>query len=469
MNLLMRVFMSQNKPSEVDRNEKRFVLSACQQGCRMYNEDRIHVDPDCPVNVPNFNVFSVLDGHGGIECVDALRDLMKEMLNSKKRLQRGLEPIQYYNCFFVLQSFYEKARKLLENKTSGVVSIVALVSKRKVVFGWLGDCEGCVFVNGKDRFFDPIYQNEITQFNELDLAEREYATREYLAHRRMFGLKSQAKTRSHSFNKSVDSAFMFGSEFYPVASYKQVCKVIPERFMDPDAEKEYELMSLKKGSKVELDITKYKLGFYEQILDTRLSRAIQPTRSLGDNSECNDFILRECSILEVDLDSYRCSNFQVLLCSDGLFHGGAFASIDKVCSCFIDPSLFVRMYLYHCEQEVTLRMMACGLLPSLREGWENISVGLYPHLDQWKQCGPQAIISFLTLNHLEAISSEAFRRTYDACCVQCYEEWLGVCKQSCVWLNKNISCTTNDIATFVSHLAILMGSQDNISVLVANV
>ncbi len=108
----------------------------------------------------------------------------------------------------------------------------------------------------------------------------------------------------------------------------QACLQSTERFVDHDAKKEYELVCLKGGSNVELNITKYKLGFYEQVIDTRLSRAIQPTRSLGDKSESNDCILREFGILEVDLHPYTASNFQVMLCPDRLFHEGASASMD---------------------------------------------------------------------------------------------------------------------------------------------
>lgn len=465
------------------RTEKRSlpnIETVCNQGCRPYNEDMIYMDKDCvyPCEEPHFNVFGILDGHGGIEAVRKLHALMCKHFNDKERIRSGLEPIRFYNNIFALESFYHKAKNILEYEKSGVVSCLALVSRQKVVFGWLGDCEGCVFDRSSGSFFDPIYNSKdkaMSCFREMDFSEKEYANEKYLNWKRVLEPICHAKTRAHNFEKSVEVASNCQWKWYPgiprnnlsCVSYKSVNGVIPSHFLDSNAQKEYQLMCLKSGEIVKLDVCIMKIGEYEQVLDTRLTCAIQPTRSLGDFSASNAHILRECCIMEVDLNSSRYEtkeNYHILLCSDGFFHGCAFSGIEKLCSFFIDPILFIRLFFYHEEQEVTLRLMACGLLPRLREGWESASIEEFNLLDAWRKFD---IIIFLTQSHMNAIQSVSFRSTYDAGSIENYEHWLRVCKKSCVWLSSNE--VMKDLSTFASHLAILMGSQDNISALVAKV
>ena len=461
-------------------------MHACNQGCRQYNEDAVFIDQNCqyPLREPNFHVVGMLDGHGGSKAVYCLHRLMHEMLNNKERLARGLEPIQYFNVFFILRYFYERAFELLKHEHSGVVSVVALIFKRKVIFGWLGDCEGCVFVKRKEFFFDPIYKhkNEFGgPFYEFDLSESKYASCEFLhknaAERHHFKMKEYAKTRAHNFNKSVQISDQEQWKWYlgvrqdgfcRVMTFRSVDGVTPERFGDMEAQTEYDLMSLKRGSPVLVDATKMKIGLYESVLDTRLANAIQPTRSLGDCGKCNESILRDCCIMEVDLDSAVNDACHVLLCSDGFFHGGAYASIERLCSFFIDPVLFIKMFLYHGEQEVTLRLMACGLLPPLKDDLNKTDSG-FPLLDAWKTCenSMEQAILFLLKHHMAAIGSPEFCSTYDSFSVAGYTRWLETCRRSCTWLEQH--GRQNDTATLATHLGILMGSQDNISVVVSPV
>lgn len=528
-------------------DRKNIKSFACIQGAREFNEDfafsteicksdndsienkSVDVDDNSHTNKgeEGVAVFGVFDGHSGKHAALVAKGLATVMLDNAKRTSDE-EMLCEENVEDQLSSFYETANTLLRNEESGVVSIIAVVFKRskRVVFGWLGDCEGCVFVDDPCCFSSPVHKS-VDLITQVDYAELkcEIDSRvgntlkslpKSLHERRLY-----AKTIPHHLGNSVvvnapwqysvhNSEAFYGFCASDVQAFAS--RVLPLYFTNKDDQHEYDMLAKQafcKGndnSCVLLDVTKIKIGDTVQILDTRVSGAIQPTRSLGDHSEVNHNIIRDCCVMSIRGLSLPVTGikkqYKCLLCSDGMFHFGAFENISKLSSFFIDPFRFFKEYFYHMNQEVTIRMIAIKLLPpkkyvfeSIQHDSERVAWTMYEHAVHWQNCKRSwaSVIYFLGTYHMKAICSSAFRNTYSFVSVRSLEDWLLACEISMKWFQENIQSLElyapaptyfDDVLTKMEkdssmkdallchaavHFAVLMGSQDNSTVLVSSV
>jgi hypothetical protein len=237
-----------------------------------------------------------------------------------------------------------------------------------------------------------------------------------------------------------------------------------KKFGDADLQDEFE--KVKKAHVfcgVRIDSTTLTVGEGARMLvDARIAGCIQPTRALGDCEE--SMPLRHPTVLRV-IRQNMAKIHNVLLCSDGVFSGGAFGSMDDVCACVLDALQYVKEQFYRNGQELAERLMVSGMMPSCE-------------FKTWR-----AFLTFLRCRHLPAVRSEEFFSTY-----QEYHNthwwkrhnrehttWLRACHLSVLWLEHNTEdccprlrqCGAEMAASIAAHLAVVMGSMDNVSVLVA--
>lgn len=523
---------------------------ACIQGARLYNEDMAFSYYSSSIEEnentkTHMHSIGVLDGHGGIRAATILQGLASIMLDSRKRKKNGYAEMCPENAEHEISCFYESANSLLRDEPSGVVSVMAVCFRDVVVMGWLGDCEGCLFTKDKCSFSSPLVKT-VNGIHWSDYAELRYGSppgfpQSFQKH------TLYAQTKPHHLGSSIvlspytsfqysrtpvivqssipffmyDQGSALGREatvfdsFCEQDAFAYAHYILPRYFDNEDQQWEYEMLKLKNKhdylhamwshplnkeedcqgeeeqeardiSCATVDVIKMKIGNATQIVDTRLSKAIQPTRSLGDSSAQNKNVIRECSVMKVDLRDNSSGLTRCLLCSDGMFHAGAFANISRLCSFFIDPLKFFKQYFYHRDQEVTLRLVAVGLLPEDNELFCAMQRNLHVMEGQWKQfdhalawqsCEESwlSVLGFLKYRHMVALRSSAFRDTYSHVSEDSYLYWLNACEKSLSWFEENLasSCLADQemdekiLCHAAAHMAVLMGSQDNITLVIA--
>jgi hypothetical protein len=353
-------------------------------------------------------------------------------------------------CF--LADTYYMLQDHLQDETSGVVSISALRTPKAVYLGWVGDCVGCVF--------DPVtFKLRTDTASVLDFAEHETTSVDraqsiphcfasepvMLANRRL--LRRRAK------HHQDDDLTV---ERYETHSDQEIC-----RFSDDASQNEYEkLQRAHPGTILKIDSTVMTVGDSPRMLvDARLARSVQPTRVLGDVRE--DVPLRHPTVMRVN-DALG----SVLLCSDGVLSRGAFADLEAVVACVGDPLAFVRASFYRRGQELTERLIACGhLSPS--------ELGLY-NIQTWSD-----FITFLRTRHLRQLRSRKLcstfqeghsaedtwvRRCLMGDCPAHHLHWLCACETSVQWFESHQQQPLSG-ANVVAHMAVVMGSLDNVTVL----
>ena len=119
------------------------VRIASLQGARDANEDRVQLLPIAA----GARLACVHDGHAGTEVVEALCKLWEDRVRMwAQGADWGTPAMTTLRAMSHLHSAMENFSYCLRDKTSGAVSIAALcLGDGRVVMAWLGDCEGCVF------------------------------------------------------------------------------------------------------------------------------------------------------------------------------------------------------------------------------------------------------------------------------------------------------------------------------------
>ena len=383
------------------------------QGARPQNEDRISTSA---------NVFGVHDGHSGSDAVDKLVSLMSDRdFSPQSGRKRG--PMRSDPLVHKMADIYYELLGALSDEPSGVVSISVLCTPYALYFGWVGDCQGCVF----DTSHLPLCE-------QIDFAEPEKSQR----------LRKPIST-PHCFLSEPFSASLAESiTTTTVERYVTSERQADVRFKDPKSQMEYQRV-LREHPDALIDSTVLLMGDARLLVDARISHCIQPTRALGDCEET--MALRHPTVMRVKITG----SYKVLLCSDGAFSRGAFADIQAVCSCVLNPLKFVRANFYRRGQELTERLAYYGRPPHFRD---------------WA-----AFLVFLRNKHLPALRSEQFFATFEDYgnsdwwlqYSRSHTDWLRACNISVKWLEND---TQGSAAHIAAHLAVVMGSTDNVTLLV---
>ena len=117
-------------------------MIASLQGARDANEDRVQL---LPIDGKGARLACVHDGHAGTEVVEALCVMWEERVRSWARTS-DWSAMTTEHAMAHLRAAINHFSGCLRHKTSGAVSIAALcLADGRVVMAWLGDCEGCVF------------------------------------------------------------------------------------------------------------------------------------------------------------------------------------------------------------------------------------------------------------------------------------------------------------------------------------
>ena len=475
------------------------------QGAREYQEDR--------ATIASTRWFGVHDGHGGSEAVDKLVAWLAERGcdadddDGKSDMEKGWDMRQDEHVQSMARVYYD-ALEALKREASGVVSISAMCRPDAIYLGWVGDCEGCVFCGEPDDY----YNNKLSPqqqlivcggVNQLDFADCTFQEK----------LK-QAATNPHCFaSRPLCMLEDLENEkttrkFLKVEKYVTRENLLVQRFPPEDGRSQEELRKVQRAhpeARVRLDNTMLQIGDVSLLVDARLSGSIQPTRALGDCRE--RMALRHPTVMRVT--RRQDTVYHVLLCSDGAFSRGAFADMQGLCQCVTAPLEYItkRGLLYRKGQEITERLIAAGLYEGLAKELQGVNT--------W-----QSVIAFLRHKHLAAVRSEKFFATFqdyyyhhhsskpgddgdtnnnntssnkeenddDAAAVVAWwwnrynaghTEWLRACQKSVQQLEGHVApllengetaellLTCELAAQITANLAVIMGSTDNVTVLVA--
>jgi len=435
----------------------------CIQGARFYNEDMLFISD----TNDKFQVYGILDGHAGLHAANVLKGLMHISFDNAKYTLLKESPINKATILDFVCSIYEDANQLLRFEKSGVVSLLAIMFQDSVYMVWVGDCEACLMQAGR-------YQNPILQSTEASIIEYDFA----LSDKPKPTKRSRACSRPHSLGTSVVPNY-FAMWNYPMYRdvnmfcyqelYSSALYTFPEGFDNSDALLEYNTMKEKGFGIPTVDITRVKIGNNTKVVDCRFSNSIQPTRSLGDDIPDNKYILRKCSALVLDLSNIAHKHtISCILCTDGCFHNGAFKDMQRLSQFFSDPLLFFRQYFYHSDQDTSIRLITCNYLPCALDSEEEKAKRLLSN--SWASMGDswENMSNFLLNHHMIAIQSSLFKNTFNELAISDYETWINACNISCNWISSQTGIQYTNrkwLASMACHLAVLMGSRDNISVM----
>ena len=454
----------------------------CVQGAREYQEDR-----STEMQMGNTQWFSVHDGHGGSKAVDKLvawlgtEPIRRDILIKAKELHVEWDVNNDQRMDFVSQIYYEALREL-EGETSGAVSISALCVPGAIYLGWIGDCQGYVFSE----------RNRAPTCVELDFADLDRRPRKIqgaFTSPHCFSSIPHIITGEKTASSSSSEEYTYSStEMYTTQEKQKVIK-----FPDARSHEEWERIvhahkMTPNKDRLVVDRTVLLIGSQRLLVDARVSMSIQPTRALGD---CNEIMaLRHPSVMRVSMDNSTSSRV-LLLCSDGVFSRGAFADIHALSLCVSNPLMyFLKKSFYRRGQEITERLLACGKLYSCDGSEEDDFLWNKLHdVNSW-----HTFIIFLRKYHLAAVDSPEMWSTFTneknhtvmGCLMTWgqhvnagHTEWLNACTKSVEWLETNHSESGgvkkptlhisggDKMANIAAHLAVIMGSSDNVTVLVA--
>ena len=295
------------------------------------------------------------------------------------------------------------------------------------------------------------------------------------------------------------------------------------------AQHEFDLGKIKSSNPhLEIDLTLLRLGPRLFVSDARFVGATQPTRALGDNIVVRKFgVIRKPTImwvplLDADNNGDDRKNLKpvryVFLCSDGMLSEGAFVDTHNIGHCAGDPIGWFRRSFYQLNNMLSERLAFVGRLrlssPAARRGKE-AEEAPPPLNQQWKGCGPSwaNVIGFLCTVHWAEVQREEYIKTF---CLRHGDEfvsvempldlphpaaadlpppstnkrpmmvlasqlkWLRTMGDSLAWLRDNTGSKAapslanypNDL-TFITntlaHLAVVRGSTDNVTCLLAHV
>jgi serine/threonine protein phosphatase PrpC len=469
-----------------------------------------------------FGVYCVHDGHSGSKAVESLHEIVaREWAAADVCSRPHLSAIEKDPNVAIIEDIYYKAIDTLSHERSGVVSVTVLIVDTAIYFAWIGDCEACIFQND-NSLKNPIFSSE--SYAQIDFAELNILGNSCIKDNETFLAMSRNKEPKlahlspHSFSDTVILSPEILWKPFPTSigssiasifdvsykeTYNQCFNVSPLYFRSSSSQKEFQLAKLYIKNKyshrgdsgnpfddetVTLDITTRKLGKSNHPIDVRFSGAIQPTRSIGDFANENIVIIKHPSVMRfTDKQLFlpagdRHQVFYTLLCSDGILSNGAFANLNKACRFAVSPVKFILESLYYRGQEVTERLVACGLLSeSLNDDTDEFSTKSKKQSEiSWQSVNSwNSAIRFLKDVHLKNINSSLFKDTFDqrnggdkTC-----DDWIAACDKSIIWIEKqftepSISNNINSLsiaASAVVHMAVLMGSHDNVTAMIVKI
>jgi hypothetical protein len=326
------------------------------------------------------------------------------------------------------------------------VSISALCVPDTVYLGWVGDCVGCVF----DSATHTIYSHgTMTDFAEAETTQCD-----------------SAQSVPHCFSSEPILLINHRSRRHrhaaaAVEHYETYSDQVIYHFPDDASQREYEKLQRAHATTVlKIDNTMLMVGDSPRMLvDARIARSVQPTRVLGDVAQ--DMPLRHPTVMRVDTAT---TSRRVLLCSDGVMSRGAFADMQAVVACVKNPLEFIQASFFRRGQEVTERLIACGHLAASE-------LGLYG-MQTWSE-----LAVFLRTKHLPTLRSRKFCTTFVEyhqsnwlrLCPDHHLHWLCACEASIEWFERlPLIHDAHVRAHVVAHLAIVMGSVDNVTVLLTS-
>ena len=492
-------------------------------GAREYQEDKFLMFPHDNIanknskknagdisinNTANAGFYSIHDGHSGIDAVKKLNDFIQHKWREfAKQMKDVPEDVTKDDNVFVLSDLYYEAISMLAREKSGVVSISAVVHDNVVYFVWVGDCEGCVFRNNLIHV-NPVLECDACE--EIDMAElflMDYQDKlpGSFPHRRNFAstlphafsgepvlmlsdLQNAGSHHNHSHNhtNNVDVTTQHAVPAHTTEQFVSMNSVTPLYFRNWASQREYELARRQLNSEPTIDVTLLKIGNIQITADTRFTNAIQPTRSMGDFSVRNKAVIRHPTILRVPLTVPSTDPLFITLCSDGALSNNAFGSISKLSRFMVAPLRFISESFYSRDQELTERLIAIGKLPSFLKNTFLAEQEPTNHhlLKVWSGCSNtwKDFVNFLQTTHLPEIESEAFGKTFipEAGTLASHHQWLVACRESVHFLStlemepSIANCHKNGgsldmVANAAAHMAVVMGSQDNITVMVVKI
>jgi hypothetical protein len=288
-------------------------------------------------------------------------------------------------------------------------------------------------------------------------------------------------------------------------------------FQSVAAQREYDLARIQSANPLlELDITLLRLGERDLLGDARFAGSVQPTRVMGDKGVTAAMgTLRRPTVLWAPLDAPPLLLLQprfLLLCSDGAFTGGAFGGMGGLVDCLIQPLRFVQTQFYRSGQELSERLLLGGRLRLEEKEEEEEATTTTTALTQaWRAVHSwQEFLAFLDV-HLAEIRHPHTLRTLqplpghggtvavassssnEAVEDDFYARWLSAATVSAQWLKQHTNNTKergpflltsshsssssssssgtslSSLAEMAAHLAVLMGSSDNVTVLLAQI
>ena len=466
-----------------------------EKGFRDEQEDRFNTHMsfiESDISQP-LKLFSVHDGHSGTDTVDHLQSVIEkkwdEIEEGEGLMLTPPPKIEDDSNVKLLADLYTSAHNETKNNESGAVSITALAIKHDAVyFCWIGDCEGCLFLNdpatpAKGHIYHlPSQYVHTIDFAEVELDPQKIATDPStdnhltpvcsipgsllsgMQDRLNFPRKPRAESHAHPEHI-----------FQEKESYTDFDNIVPNYFPNPTSKREFELVRLfrekkknKKGNKKQttMDIQIHKVGNAILTHDARISGCIQPTRSIGDNVTGKRFILRFPTVMRVMFPDpptqYLKDHCYILLCCDGFFSEYAFSGLADLCRFIANPDSFFSESFYCRGQVLTERLIAARKLPPSLEHVEDASQ--FPLYKEWKECQNwQQKITFITTSHMIAVKSKEFEAVLAE--KREHETWLSACEIA-IKLSEDLWGPTsyrNYLHHIAASMAVLMGSRDNVT------
>ena len=523
------------------------------QGAREHNEDMAYA-----CTLPAENLFSLrargavslvatLDGHSGTKAVRQLHAFWGRQAKdwATQRPSLGV-PLSSRQIMQRMTDALSDASAELACEPTGVVCVASLIMPTGVCFGWIGDCEACVFrpCDGgicrlygcesvdlaKDKLLGPSKTPAfMPSFYSIGGSVHGRTLATTLPHSLLGsnpvlnvedGEEDTPTKRGSQRRKAATAALLStlkmwaqgGGHEDPPAGSSSVERFLMGTvnalgFWEKAAQCEYDLACVQaKNPRLLVDIAFLILGDKTLLLDARFSQAVQPTRALGDCHMTQRFgTMRQPSAMWIPLPA-DVEPYYVLQCSDGVFADGAFTDMDALACWMTAPLRFLRDSFYRHGHPLTERLRMAGRLPNAVE-WQQ-AAATWPGVLRFLEtrhlpevCGDAFISTFRWSRipmkkeammelptvaktgamPLKATPDEAGRamlRPHDGPVEAGFARWLTACAESVAWLRAHTpvhepSVHGGDplaiVAEAAARMAILMGSSDNVTVLVMKV
>ena len=454
------------RTTAVVREKEEASVIVSLQGARIINEDRAHS--------PHPDVFCVHDGHGNQDVADMLVELLTRDVEWGSAAE-GLTP---ESLMEFLGDIYTHLARALNDQPSGAVSMLALQHRalQGVCFAWVGDSQACVFDARDGRICSAF---GVIDHDQADVALLMPSPEEGPG---LFRMPCASQTRrlletvphtllvhpppilqipdaDHTARIGTDSL----KESYCAMTTQNVA------FLNAGAQKEFVLAQQQHAPQaIHVDISFVCLGKRNVFLDARVTDSTQPTRSIGDayapHRPMTYAQTMFAPLLASAAGGQPPQHQMLLMCSDGPFANGAFVNMDALAMCVHDPLAFVRTQFYRQGQEVTERLLFAGLLVS--QPIQTVLARAGAH-GTWR-----AFVGFLQTQHVPAVCSDKFIDTYLERTDE-GERWREAARDALQWLTvhsiERACCAPSQNfglhAQIAARLAVLMGSTDNVTLL----